>query len=231
MPCLLKIARGSRIIALAMIVVAPLPLVLLTGCQTAYYGTMRKFGKEKRDILVSRVKDARKDQQQTKEQIQTTMESFQALTGFQGGSLEKSYKRLNSDYEKAADQSNKLHDRIQSIDQVSNDLFKEWQGEINSMHNAKLKAQSTTMLRNARVRQAAYMRSMHQTEDRLTPVLGAFHDQVLFLKHNLNARAIGSLKGTSVSIGNDVTDLVQSIDGSMQEADKLIASLSTDNNS
>ena len=208
-----------------------LPLAPLTGCQSAYYRTMRKFGKEKRDILVSRVKDARKDQQQTKEQIQTTMESFQALTGFQGGSLEQSYKRLNADYEKAADQANKLHNRIQSIDQVSNDLFKEWQGEINSMGNAKLKAQSTTMLRNARVRQAAYMRSMHQTEDRLTPVLAAFHDQVLFLKHNLNARAIGSLKGTSVSIGNDVTDLVQSIDGSMQEADKLIASLSADGGS
>ena len=218
-------------LALSLALVSMLPVLPLTGCQTAYYSTMRKFGKEKRDILIARVKDARKDQQQTKQQIQTTMESFQALTGFQGGSLERSYNRLNSDYEKAADQANKLHNRIQSIDQVSGDLFKEWQGEINTMHNAKLKAQSTTMLRNARVRQAAYIRSMHQTEDRLTPVLAAFHDQVLFLKHNLNARAIGSLKGTSLSIGNDVTDLVQSIDGSMQEADKLIASLSTDNNS
>jgi hypothetical protein len=222
-------ARASTAFVL-MFAFALLPLASTTGCKSTYYTAMRKLGKEKRDILVSRVKDAKKDQQETKEQIQTTMESFQALTGFQGGSLEKSYKRLNSEYEKAADQANKLHNRIQSIDQVSGDLFKEWQGEINSMGNAKLKAQSTTMLRNARVRQAAYMRSMRQTEDRLTPVLAAFHDQVLFLKHNLNARAIGSLKGTSVSIGNDVTDLVQSIDGSMQEADKLIASLSTDDN-
>ena len=52
---------------------------------------MRTLGKEKRDILVQRIKDARKDQDQTKKQLQTTMESFQALTGFQGGSLEKSY--------------------------------------------------------------------------------------------------------------------------------------------
>src|SRR6202000_1158249 len=161
--------------------------LLLGGCKSTYYKTMRTLGKEKRDILVQRIKDAKKDQDQTKQQLQTTMESFQALTGFQGGSLEKSYKRLNSDYESAASQAGKLHDKIQSIDQVSNDLFKEWQGEINAMDNAKLKAQSTTMLRNARVRQAAYMRTMHQTEDRLTPVLGAFHDQVLFLKHNLNA--------------------------------------------
>lgn len=197
----------------------------LTGCTSTYYKTMRTLGKEKRDILIQRVKDAKKDQDQTKQQLKTTMESFQALTGFKGGSLEKSYKRLNSDYESANSQAKKLHDKIQSIDQVSNDLFKEWQKEINEMGNAKLKAQSSTMLRNAKTRQAAYMRAMHQTEDRIEPVLSAFRDQVLFLKHNLNSRAIGSLKGTSATLQSDVAGLIQSIDASSQEADKLIASL------
>jgi len=201
----------------------------LTGCKTAYYKTMSTLGKEKRDILVSRVKDAKKDQQQTREQIKTTMESFQELTGFKGGSLEKSYKRLNSDYEKANDQAQKLHDRIQSIDQVSQDLFKEWQGEINEMDNRKLKTQSATMLRDARIRQAAYLKAMRKTEDQMTPVLHAFRDQVLFLKHNLNARAIGALKNTSASIQDDVTVLLASIDSSMQEADNLIASLNKSN--
>jgi len=197
----------------------------LTGCTSTYYKTMRTLGKEKRDILIQRVKDAKKDQDQTKQQLKTTMESFQALTGFKGGSLEKSYKRLNSDYESANSQAKKLHDKIQSIDQVSNDLFKEWQKEINEMGNAKLKAQSSTMLRNAKTRQAAYMRAMNQTEDRIEPVLSAFRDQVLFLKHNLNSRAIGSLKGTSATLQSDVAGLIQSIDASSQEADKLIASL------
>jgi predicted nucleic acid-binding Zn-ribbon protein len=203
----------------------------LNGCQTTYYKAMRTLGKEKRDILVSRIKDAKKDQQQASDQIKTTMQSFQELTGFKGGSLEKSYNRLNSEYEKANGQANKLHDRIQSIDQVSQDLFKEWQGEINQMDNRKLKTQSAGMLRDARIRQAAYLRSMHKMEDQMTPVLHAFHDQVLFLKHNLNARAIGSLKNTSASIQDDVTVLLASMDGSMQEADKLIASLNTDNGS
>lgn len=199
----------------------------LGGCQTAYYKAMRTLGKEKRDIVVSRVKDAKKDQQATKEQLQTTMESFQQLTGFKGGSLEKSYKRLNSEYEKAEDQAKKLHDRVESIDKVSQDLFKEWQGEINEMDNAKLKTQSSAMLRDARIRQASYLRAMRKTEDQMTPVLHAFRDQVLFLKHNLNARAIGSLKNTSASIQNDVTVLLASIDGSMKEADSLIATLNS----
>jgi hypothetical protein len=196
-----------------------------TGCTSAYYATMQKLGKEKRDILVQRVKDSKKDQEDTKEKLQTTMESFQALTGFQGGSLEKSYKKLNSDYESAAGQVAKLHDRIQSIDKVSGDLFTEWQGEINQMRNAKLKARSTGMLKDSQTRQAVFMKAMRNTETRITPVMASFHDQVLFLKHNLNARAIGSLKGTSAQMDTDVTALMKSIDGSMAEADNLINSL------
>ena len=205
-------------------------LASLAGCTRAYYKTMSTLGRQKRDILISRVKDARKDQQETKEQIKGTMESLQELTGFQGGSLEKSYKRLNSEYEKANDQAVKLHNRIESIDQVSNDMFNEWQGEIKQMGNTKLRTQSTQMLRDARTREAAYIRSMRRTEEKMAPVLKSFHDQVLFLKHNLNARAIGSLKGTTVNIHGDVADLTASIDASMAEADGLIQSLSTTNN-
>ncbi len=199
--------------------------ILLTGCTSAYYKTMRTLGKEKRDILISRVRDAKKDQDQTKEKLKTTMQSFQELTGFQGGSLERSYKRLNGDYESANDQAQKLHDKVDSIDQVSKDLFTEWQGEIAQMGNPKLKSQSTAMLRDAKTRQAAYLRAMRKTESQITPVLAAFHDQVLFLKHNLNSRAIGSLKGTSAELQSDVADLIQSIDASSAEADKLITSL------
>jgi hypothetical protein len=69
------------------------------------------------------------------------------------------------------------------------------------------------------------MKAMHATEEKMTPVLAAFRDQVLFLKHNLNARAIGSLKATSTKINGDVDTLIKSIDSSMAEADKLISTL------
>ena len=205
-----------------------LAMLSVGGCTRSYYKAMKTFGKEKRDILVSRVKDSKKEQQQAKEQIKTTMESFQELTGFQGGSLEKNYKKLNGEYEKAADSAKKLHDRIDSIDQVSSDLFKEWQKEIDGMENKKLKVQSAAMLRQSRLNEATYIKSMRQTEARMTPVIVAFHDQVIFLKHNLNARAIGSLKGTSAKISTDVDVLMVQLDGSIAQADALIDSLNTE---
>ena len=140
--------------------------LLLSSCTSAYYKTMQTFGKEKRDILVQRVKESKKDQEQTKEQLKTTMETFQELTGFKGGDLEKSYKKLNSEYEKAEGQANKLRDRIKSIDQVSGDLFSEWQKEIDSMGNANLKNRSAVMLRDAKDRQAVYMKAMRKPKDK-----------------------------------------------------------------
>src|ERR1035438_297450 len=114
--------------------------LLSSGCRSTYYKAMQTLFRSKRDILVQRVKDTKKDQEQTKEQLKTTMETFQALTGFQRGYLEKSYKKLNGEYEKAADQAGKLQGRIKSIDDVSNDLFREWQKERSEEHTSELQS-------------------------------------------------------------------------------------------
>jgi hypothetical protein len=44
---------------------------------------------------------------------------------------------------------------------------------------------------------------MQQTENPLPPVLTLFHDQVLYLNHNLNAASIASLNEISARLIND----------------------------
>ncbi len=202
-----------------------LSLFAISGCTRIYYASMEKIGKEKRDILASRILDARKDQEKAKEQIKTTMEAFQELTGFQGGDLEKVYNRLNGEYEDSAGKARRLSERIDSIEKVSADMFREWGSEIDSMGDRNLKTRSRKMLSDTERRHAALMRRMHDVEKRMRPVLQTFHDKVLFLKHNLNARAIASLKQTSLELDKEVSALVLQIDASVQEADAFIATL------
>jgi hypothetical protein len=201
--------------------------LFLSGCNRIYYASMQKLGTEKRDILVKRIIEGKKEQDLAKEQVKTTLEAFQELTGFEGGNLEKTYKKLNSELEHSQDRADKLSSKIKSIDQVANDLFAEWQKEIDGMGDRTLKSKSGSMLRDTRLRHAEYMKRMHRTEQKLQPVLQAFRDQVLFLKHNLNAHAIQSLKQTAASIDKDVSSLIQDIEISSQEADKFIGSLSS----
>ncbi len=199
----------------------------LTGCTSLYYDAMEKIGKEKRDILVQRIVDGKKDQEEAKEQFKTTLEAFQSVTGFDGGDLEKTYKKLNGEFEEAEKRADDLSDRIKSIDKVANDLFKEWTAELSTMKDATLRTRSQQLLRSTRTRHQQYILRMKQTERKMTPVLQAFNDQVLYLKHNLNAKAIGSLKASAAKLDNDVSLLVTDIEGSIKEADSFIQSLST----
>ena len=196
-----------------------------TACSRLYYASMEKLGKEKRDILVKRIIDGKKDNEEARQQIKTTLESFKELTGFDGGDLERVYNKLNGEYEAAKGRADDVSNRIKSIDQVASDLFKEWAEEIEEMRDASLKSRSRAMLREAQQRHQHYMTAMHATERKIQPVIRAFHDQVLFLKHNLNARAINSLKTTLTKLDREVELLVTDIERSMKESDAFVKSL------
>ena len=135
------------------------------------------------------------------------------------------YKKLNKQLEQVDDRAGKVHDRVQSIEKVAGDLFKEWGGEIDKMSEGRLKAESRKLLRDAETRNATLIRQMRSSEEKMTPVVQAFRDQVIFLKHNLNARAISSLKKTVLEIDDDVKALILDIEKSNQEADRTIAGL------
>lgn len=208
-------------------ILAAAACLLGVSCSGLYYASMEKLGKEKRDILVSRVKSVREDQEKAKEQFKTTLEAFQAVTGFDGGDLEKTYKKLNGELEDAESRAKKVHERVDSVDKVAKDLFVEWEGEINTIHDTKLKSKSRALFVDTRQRYTALLKKMRTAEKRMEPVLAAFRDQVMFLKHNLNARAIQSLKETSVEIDGEVTRLVQDLEASIQEADTFIAAMAS----
>lgn len=200
-------------------------LLVLPSCTQLYYKAQEKIGNEKRDILVDRIKKGREDQDKAKEQFKTTLEAFQAATGFKGGQTEEVYKKLKKEYDEAAEKTKKVSDRIASIEQVSGDMFSEWDKELSGMSNADLRAKSNVLLKATRRRYADLIRKMKAVEAKAKPVLKAFEDQVLFIKHNLNAEAITSLKTNVVKMDADVQVLIRDIEVSTKEADAFIASL------
>ena len=64
--------------------------------------------------------------------------------------------------------------------------------------------------------------AMKRAEDRIEPVLEPLRDQVLYLKHNLNAKAIAALQGELESVEADVAHLIQEMEASIAEADAFI---------
>jgi len=202
-----------------------LVLVLLGGCSSAYYKTMESMGIEKRDILVDRVEEARDAQDSASEQFASALDQFRATVSFDGGDLEEVYDRLNSEYESSSAEAGDVSERIDAVESVAEDLFNEWEQELEQYSRADMRRTSASLLKDTRTRYGKLMASMRRAERSMEPVLEAFHDQVLFLKHNLNARAIGALRNELDSIERDTANLIEQMQKAIAEANAFIDSM------
>ena len=202
-------------------------LFLLTGCNRAYYNMWEKFGYEKRHLLVSEVEDAKQSQEKAKEQFQTTLQRFQELTKFEGGKLQAKYETLNSASERSKSRAEAVTAHIKDVDTVANDMFKEWKQELQQYENAELRSKSQQQLNQSQQRYSELIAAMRRAESKMQPVLKAFGDQVLFLKHNLNAQAIASLETTTAQIDSDVQALIKDMEASINEANEFITQMKT----
>ena len=104
-------------------------LAAVCGCSTMYYSTMEKFGQEKRDILVKRVDSARDSQQETQEVFKDALEQFGAVVKFDVGNLQKQYDKMSAELERCEDRAEDVRTRIDDVDRVARDLFREWAAE------------------------------------------------------------------------------------------------------
>lgn len=202
-----------------------LALALLLGCSSAYYKTMESFGVEKRDILVDRVEEARDAQDSASEQFASALEQFRATVAFDGGDLEQIYDRLDAEYEDSVGEAEEVSGRIDAVESVAEDLFGEWEQELEQYSRADMRKNSARLLKDTRARYEKLMTSMRRAESSMKPVLDAFHDQVLFLKHNLNARAIGALRSELDTIERDTANLITQMQKAIAEANAFIDSM------
>jgi hypothetical protein len=194
----------------------------LIGCQSTYYTMWEKLGKEKRHLLRDQVENSRNDQEEASEAFKDALTRLKEMYGFQGGDLEKMYNRLSDDYDNCNQRAEIIDERIDKIQRIAQDLFAEWRLEIDQIQNPTFRAQSTRKLKDTESRFASLESALITARRRMTPVLGSLKDYVLYLKHNLNAQAIGSLKGEADSIETDVGRLIRDIQRSIQEADAFL---------
>lgn len=197
-------------------------IAILGGCSTLYYSTMEKLGIEKREILVDRVEDARDTQNEARQTFRSSLERFQSVVDTQDTELKEQYAEISDAYEDSKSIAEKVRDRIDKVEDVAEALFDEWKDELAQYESDSLRRNSEQQLEETRTQYSQLISRMHQAEERMDPVLQAFQDQVLFLKHNLNAQAIGSLENELVSIRQDVDNLIRNMEESVAESEAFI---------
>lgn len=209
-----------------LLVLAVLPaLAVATGCQKAYYSTMEAFGKHKRDILVDRVADARDAQNEAKEQFASALDAFTAVVNVPDTDLRRQYDAMQSAYDASSKKAQAVSSRIASVKQVGSALFKEWEAELKQYDSDALRRSSEQKLRQTRSQYDQLIAAMERAESRIQPVLTAMNDQVLYLKHNLNAQAVASLQNELMTVETDVATLIREMEKAIAEADAFISAM------
>ncbi|HEX5420208.1 MAG TPA: DUF2959 domain-containing protein [Gammaproteobacteria bacterium] len=203
-----------------------LALVALASCSAAYYATLEKFGIEKRDILVSRVKSAQTAENDAKEQFSSALDEYRSVVHVEPSNLERTYDRLNAAYEQSVSRADDVRKHIDGVQKVANDLFAEWDQELGEYSDPALRRRSQRLLRDTRAKYGQVMTAMQRAEKSMDPVLALFHDQVLTLKHDLNAQAIGALGSELDNIEQATSTLIRDMERAIAEANDFIKAMS-----
>lgn len=198
----------------------------MAGCASTGIAVKEKFGYAKREQLVDEVKDARDEQTEAKQQFESALAEFLAVTDASKNpsvaELEARYGALKKNYDRSASAADDVRGQIKDVERVASALFKEWNAELAQYSSPELRRASERQLDDTQRQYDRLIGAMKAAEAKMDPVLAAFKDQVLFLKHNLNARAIASLQDTVGRVESDVQRLVAEMEASINEANSFI---------
>jgi len=194
----------------------------LAGCETTYYNAMEKVGFHKREILVDRITAAQQAQTEGRQQFKSALEQFRSVVNFDGGELEQIYHRLNDEFERSEAVAAEISERINSVDAVAEALFDEWSEELDQYSNGNLRRDSARQLQDTQQRYQRLLTAMRKAQKSINPVLDALRDNTLYLKHNLNARAISSLKAELGTVNRNVSALITAMDQAIAESDSFL---------
>ena len=215
--------KKQTLLSVSMLVVA----LTLTGCQSAYYSAMEKVGVHKRDILIDRVEETKDSQEESQEEFKSALERLTTLIDFNGGELQDTYNQLNDDYESSLNAANEVSTNINKVEDVAEALFDEWSDELEQYKSASLKRESSKKLTATKRQFDQLLRSMRSAESKMEPVLTSLHDNVLYLKHNLNAQAVSAIKGEFTNLKRDIQLLMNDMNKSIADSNKFIEQMNS----
>ncbi|WP_333797951.1 DUF2959 domain-containing protein [Rheinheimera sp.] len=199
--------------------------LLVGGCSTAYYAAMEKVGVHKRDILIDRVEEARDAQAVSQQEFKDALDQLSQLINFHGGNVQDKYEALQAQYEDSKKAADEVTARINKVELVAFDLFDEWEAELSQYQNKKLKTDSKKKLLDTKRQFDALVKVMRRAESKMPPVLRVLNDNVLYLKHNLNAKAVGAIQGEFGVLQQDVNNLLAEMNRAIADSNQFIATM------
>src|SRR5690606_2082015 len=89
-----------------------------SACNSMYYNALEKVGIEKRDLMMSRIKNAKESQTEAKETFTDALAQFKSIVSLPDSELNKKYDRLSSILKTSENKAKEVTSRINSVENV-----------------------------------------------------------------------------------------------------------------
>jgi len=196
------------------------------GCNNSLgYSFQEAMGTPKRQVLLSRVQDTRDSLKETKKTFASAMQQFGSVYKESGAKLENKYVILKKEYDTCNSKASELRGQIANVKSIGQVLFQEWQKELDQFTNEQMRKLSEVKMQQTREKYVTMTDSMDRVSARITPVMNSMNDQLLNIKHSLNALIVVSLEEELTQLRGHMDSLSADIDASVNHCNAFIGSM------
>ena len=164
----------------------------------------------------------------TKLQLQKTMEAYNAVLLPDVKDRRDAYKKLQKEVATTEKKRAMVSTRNGEMNVEAGRLFKNWEGSTAAIQDPELRQRSQQRLGQAKARYSEIETNGQGAARLYTPFMKALQDQVTYLGHDLNPGAVATLKPEADKLNAQAKELYFAIDKTTAAANNNISQLRAD---
>jgi ElaB/YqjD/DUF883 family membrane-anchored ribosome-binding protein len=193
-------------------------VVFMTGCGGAY----KASGQYKRDLLLNRIEKAKQCHERAKNQFEVVLANYADIIDANAGDIRTEYNKLNRECKRARKIAKEISQRVKDVEDIGKPMFRNWEDELAEYNNEAIRRSSEEQLDLTRRNYLKCVHSIKSCQGKVEGVLASLNDQMLFLSHNLNSKALSAFKKNTASLKSEVGALVKQMQAGIKEAETFI---------
>ena len=177
------------------------------------------------DKLISSAENSVKQAMGVREEIQKTMDSYNAMFKSSDTEVRDAYKNVEkgiNNTEKKREEAKKHMDQMKAEGDA---YFASWKQSLQQIQDPDLRKKSEDRMAETRKHFDGVLASVTDARAAYDPFLKSLKDQWTYLGHDLNASGLASLKPDAEKLRGQSTEVLKKIDDGMKKANDYIASL------
>lgn len=204
---------------------ATLSLMLLPHSSEAQLFGSDPESLKRTDKLIEKAETTVKSAMSTREEIQKTLASYNAMFKSADTEVRDAYKDVEKGIERTEKKREEVKKHIDEMKVESDAYFASWKQSLQQIQSPDLRKKSEERMAETHKHFDGVLASVEDGRGAYEPFLKSLKDQWTYLGHDLNAKGLESLKPDAEKLNSQSADLFKKIDSAMKKANEYIASL------